>query len=155
MNIKKIVALFITSTLSLSLLVGCGSNNATQNSNNTTTKKVDTTQIKAQYQSKLKELVTKSTITQAQSDKILTTLTNHIGKGHRRAGNKSNDSGANKPNNSGDNVQNNNKNNNRQNFNPLNSLVQNGIITQDQANTVWQTLRGSFNLEKNTTTNNQ
>ncbi|URZ03668.1 hypothetical protein [Clostridium felsineum] len=143
MKIKKIGSLVITSALSLSLLVGCQSTNTSQNSNNTNTKKVDTAQIKTKYQSKLKGLVTKGTITQDQSDKILTTLTERMGKGHR--GNGSNRPNNNNSTNSGNSEQTNQGSGNKQNFNPLNKLVQDNTITQDQANTVWEALRGSFN----------
>ena len=131
--------LLFTASLALFLLAGCQKNSASASSRS---KKFDVSQMKQKYQEKLKDLVSKGTINQTQSDKILTTLTTKKqgnGRQHNGGGQNKDNQGTNKG--------------NRQNFNPLNKLVQDGTITQDQANTVWQALRGSFS--RNNNSNNQ
>ncbi|PJI10516.1 MULTISPECIES: hypothetical protein [Clostridium] len=142
-SFKKIVMLLFTVSLAIFLLAGCQKNSASaSNGSSNSSKKFDVSQMKQKYQEKLKDLVSKGTINQTQSDKILTTLTTR----KRGNGGQHNRGGQNKDNQ-------NNTNGNRQNFNPLNKLVQDGTITQDQANTVWQELHGSFS--KNNNSNNQ
>jgi membrane protein involved in colicin uptake len=142
-SLKKVAMLLIAASLSTFLLMGCqsSSSNSTTgtSSNNTSSNRPNMSQMKQNYETQLKALVAKGTINQTQSDKILATLTQGR-QGHKPggSGNYSHNGG------NGGNGAQGGTGQNRQNYNPLNKLVQDKTITQDQANTVWQQLRGSF-----------
>jgi polyhydroxyalkanoate synthesis regulator phasin len=143
-SLKKVVMLLIAASLSTFLLMGCQSSSSSNSttgtsSNNTNSNRPNMSQMKQNYETQLKALVAKGTINQTQSDKILATLT------QGRQGHKPNGSGNYTHNggNGGKGAQG-GSGQSRPNYNPLNKLVQDGTITQDQANTVWQQLRGSF-----------
>ena len=153
-SFKKIAILLTVAGLSTFLLMGCTNGNSNSSgsgqSQQSSSNRPSADQIKQNYETKLKTLVSAGTITQAQSDKILTTLTSRMGNrpsGGNSTGNRTgNYAGKGQGNRTGNYT---GGGSNRQNFNPLNSLVQDGTLTQDQANTVWQSLRGSFGGNRN------
>lgn len=144
MKIKKISMLLLTISLSASLLMGC--QNASSNTNNSNTKTTSSRQkpynskMKANFSATLKTLVSNATITQDQSDKILSTLTSNKQNNRSKGRTHSKGSGFSKS--------------NGESFNPLNSLVQSGTITKDQASTVWNELKKSMPSPKNSGNNN-
>jgi polyhydroxyalkanoate synthesis regulator phasin len=144
-SLKKVVMLLIAASLSTFLLMGCQSSSSSNSttgtsSDSTSSNRPNMSQMKQNYETQLKALVTKGTINQTQSDKILATLTQGR-QGHKPSGNGSGNY-SHKGGNGGNGAQGGNGQNRQ--YNPLNKLVQDGTITQDQANTVWQQLRGSF-----------
>lgn len=151
-KIYKIITALLVFGLVTFLFAGCQSNNASAKTQGNG-RGFNQEQMKQRYSDKLKELVTNGTINQTQSDKILTALTTQMQGGFRRS--QSNGQG-----NSESGNQSNNQNSaqgnqqNRQSFNPLSKLVQDGTITQQQADTVWQSLRGNRNGNKNGSSNN-
>ena len=89
---KKITSILIIASMTMTMFVGCSSKNANASGNTTTTaktisttkttttgqarnKKFDPTAMKTLYSNVLKSLVTAGTITQIQSDKVLTAET--------------------------------------------------------------------------------
>lgn len=155
-KIYKIITALLVFGLVTFLFAGCQSNNASAKTQGTG-RGFNQAQMKQRYSDKLKELVTNGTINQTQSDKILTALTTQMQSGFRRS---QNNGQGNSQSGSQSNNQNNNQSNgqgsqqNRQSFNPLIKLVQDGTITQQQADTVWQSLRGNRNGNNNGNTNN-
>lgn len=140
------------------LFAGC-QNNSSSNSQNSskasTAENNDNSQkMKENFQSKLKELVTAGTITEAQSSKILSALTTNMGKmgnGARpeNGGNPPDKSSSQQLGNKDDGQSSNNgqtpDNGNGQqdrSKNPLSQLVTDGVITQDQADKVMTALMG-------------
>lgn len=155
-KIYKITTVLLVFAVITLLFAGCQNNNASaQTSGNG--RGFNQAQMKQRYSDKLKELVTNGTINQTQSDKILTALTTQMqngfkrsqnnGQGNSQSGNQSNSQNSNQSNGQGNQQ-------NRQSFNPLTKLVQDGTITQQQADTVWQSLRANRNGNSNNTVNN-
>lgn len=138
-KIFKLASVLLIFGLAVFLLAGCGSS---KSDNNTSGNKsgFNQAEMKQRYSDKLKELVSNGTITQAQSDKILTALTTGKQGNFNRKQNSGQD---NSTKNRSQNSSNSNGQTNRRNFNPLSKLVQDGTITQQQADTVWQSLRGN------------
>lgn len=135
---NKVLMFLIVASLSVFLLMGCQSSSTSATNN--TKRGINSAQMKQKYEDKLKELVTKGTVTQAQSDKILTAVTAQRQGGYNRkqSSGQNNTSGSQGNNNTSENQQ------NRQSYNPLTKLVQDGTINQTQADTVWQDLRSGF-----------
>lgn len=153
-KIFKLTSVLLIFGLSVFLLAGCGSSNS---DNNTSGNKrgFNQTEMKQRYSDKLKELVSNGTITQAQSDKILNALTTGNQGNFNR---KQNGGQSNSTQRRSQNSDNSNGQTNRRNFNPLSKLVEDGTITQQQADTVWNSLRGNrtgnWNGNKSGSTNN-
>jgi polyhydroxyalkanoate synthesis regulator phasin len=148
--ISKIFVCAATISMSMFLLAGCQSKDATGSNNQATStsaqnsNRPDPAQTKQMMQDNIKSLVSDGTITQAQADKIVETMSN------RPRGNNQNNNGNGQQNNQQSNDQNSQKNTNqgsgqnRQRNNPLSKLVSDGTITQAQADAVMQKLRGNF-----------
>lgn len=82
---KKITSILMVATITMGMLVGCGSKTTTAASTTTSTtspkastNKDNSTAMKTTYTNVLKALVTAKTITQVQSDKVLAVLVKNI-----------------------------------------------------------------------------
>lgn len=143
--------LIITVSVSFAALSGCKSKSA-DTTGSTSSGQRDPQKMKEQITSGLKSLVSDGTITQAQSDKIktvLTQMTNRMGSKSKPSGSGAPSDGSRPSRPSGSmqsGTQSGTTSGNRQNggqgFSPLSSLVQDGTITQDQADTVMQRIFG-------------
>ncbi|HEX2937921.1 MAG TPA: hypothetical protein VHO66_03280 [Ruminiclostridium sp.] len=139
--------LIITVSVSFAALSGCKSKSADM-TGSTSSGQRDPQKMKEQITSGLKSLVSDGTITQAQSDKIktvLTQMTNRMGSGSKPSGSGTPSDGSRLSRPSGSmqsGTQSGNRQSGGQGFSPLSSLVQDGTITQDQADTVMQRIFG-------------
>ena len=133
---KNIVICLITVCMSAAVFIGCQSKSITSSTSKSTTSSDDR---KTQIQNSIKSLVTDGTITQSQSDKIVTALTSKPtgnqqgGQPSGQASSQSNSKPSGKP---GDNQNEGQKPKNS----PLSKLVSDGTITQAQADAVMQKL---------------
>lgn len=139
----KLTTILLVFGLVIFSFVGCGSSSSDKNTS-PNKRGFNADKMKQRYEGKLKELVSNNTITQAQSDKILNALTTgRQGNFNRRQNNGQGNNQNSNQNNTQSGTQNGSGQGNRQNFNPLSKLVEDGTITQQQADTVWQSLRGN------------
>lgn len=158
-------------SMSSFLLTGCNSNNASAASNgqNGTSQntKFDPEQMKQRMEDSIKPLVTKGTITQAQSDKIVEALTSNIGQfnGQRGQRNQQGNTQKQQSNTSQDNTAGNNKADEKaaqktpRRNSALDKLVSDGTITKAQEDAVMQLIGNGFgrrntNSQNNTSTAN-
>lgn len=149
-NFKLAAVLLVFGLLAFSF-AGCGS----KNSNNSTSgnrRGFNQAEMKQRYSDELKKLVSSGTINQTQSDKILAALTTGRQGGFNRKQNGGQGNSTQSGNQSSS--QNNGQSSSRQRFNPLSKLVQDGTITQQQADTVWQNLRGNRKSNSSGNTDN-
>ncbi|AJA48693.1 hypothetical protein CPAST_c26250 [Clostridium pasteurianum DSM 525 = ATCC 6013] len=167
---NKIVSAIIAASLSVLIFAGCQSNSSTSSQNSTKKsteeKTANSEEMQKNFESKLKELVSAGTITEAQSTKILSTLTSDMSK----MGNKGQRSNRERENPleqgssvSPENKDEENTTGNEQGQvgharnNPLSQLISDGVITEDQANKVMSALMGdrqnSNDTNKSTSSN--
>lgn len=146
---SKSVMCLLAITMSVALFAGCQSKDASSNTKQTNTqtsqsnnKKLSADEMKKRTQDSIKPLITAGTITQAQSDKIVETLT----------ANRTNNSGQKKSQNGQQGNQNSNQSKTK--TSPLSKLVSDGVITQAQADAVMQKMKGNFKNKNNGQTSN-
>ncbi|MFT5871909.1 MAG: hypothetical protein ACI8WT_000833 [Clostridium sp.] len=141
-NIKKLTSILMVASMTMVLFSGCSSkkiDTSTDTSSTTTdttsvtqdTKKNDPTAMKTTYTTVLKALVTDSTITQAQSDKVLEVVAKEPTDGTTPT----------------EGQQKQHKNN------KLSELVTSEVITQAQADTINQKVKEAMDIAQDTTTN--
>ena len=150
-NAKKITMILIAATMTMGLFVGCSSKasdtSATTNQQvaaSGTNRKFDPAAMKKNYEDALKALVTAGTITQDQSDKVLAEVTKNVPKAGSQDKTQSSQQSGKEKNNGAGNGQNKPRNN------QLTSLVNSGVITQAQADSINQKIRENM---KNTQSN--
>ena len=139
-NIKRTALILLLISFSLFLFVGCKSKTNEATTSGTPQKRgnFDPAVMKTRYEDALKALVSDGTITQIQSDKVLEAMTKNVPKDG--AGNPPQikegapKDGKDKP----------SDGQNRGRNNSLSGLVTSGDITQAQADTIMQKLRGDF-----------
>ena len=133
-NAKKITSILMVASMTMVLLVGCGSTktdtttNANTNATNSQTRKSDPTAIKTLYSDTLKSLVTDGTITQAQSDQVLEAVTKNVPQDTETGKSAGTDKSSGTDKSTGTKPKN----------NRLSELVTSGVITQAQADTINQ-----------------
>ena len=144
-NAKKITSILIVASMTMVLFVGCGStktdtttNTNTNATTNSQTRKSDPTAIKTLYSDTLKSLVTDGTITQAQSDQVIESVTKNVPQDTETG--KS--AGTDKPKDTGKSTGTKPKNNR------LSELVTSGVITQAQADTINQKIGEAMKSNK-------
>ena len=134
-NAKKITSILMVASMTMVLLVGCGStktdtttNTNTNATTNSQTRKSDPTAIKTLYSDTLKSLVTDGTITQAQSDQVLEAVTKNVPQDTETGKSAGTDKSSGTDKSTGTKPKN----------NRLSELVTSGVITQAQADTINQ-----------------
>ena len=157
-NVKRIASILVIASLTITLLIGCSSTITPKiRKTSATTKysqtiKYDATAIKTLYLKTLKALVKAGTITQEQSDKVLTAVIKDMPqKADGTAQNLTNtvtedivtdDNGTN----------NKNQANNAHDNHILSALIINKVLTQAQANTLSQKLGETMKSTQSTNT---
>lgn len=154
--LNKTIVTLLAISMSIFLFAGCQSDNSSaQTAGNSTQSnrkngnRMSSEQMKQRVQDSIKPLVTAGTITQAQADKIVeayTTRTNGNGQNSTQ-----NNQQTGQQNNQKSNQQGNSQasGQNRQRYNPLSKLVNDGVITQAQSDAVMEKMRGNFNPKNN------
>lgn len=154
-SFSKIVALLMVVTACIALFSGCGNSTASAQSSNAASnnqKKFNKDDVKKRYEEKLQALVKDNTITQDQSNKILGALTSNINNG--RPGRKNNDANSNNANEAENATNKNNNGTGRTRNNPLSKLVEDKVITQDQADKVMNSIREGMGNRRNSNNTN-
>jgi hypothetical protein len=159
---KSVIATAIVLSMSVFFLAGCQSKPAAATTDNGTSQtaatKPSADAMKKQMQANIKPLVDNKTITQAQADTIITTMTANTGKGFgsrttgQNGANSSQSKGtATKPsgqapvaNGQGGTNRTTGSGQNRTGFNPLSKLVTDKTITQAQADAVMKVIRNGI-----------
>lgn len=140
--ISKITIILVLISMSVFLFAGCkGKDTSTQANGKAQGRgNFDPAAMKTRYEEALKGLVTDNTITQAQSDKVLEAMTKNIPSSGTKPTGKDT---TNKQNTT---QQGNGQN--KQRPNQLAELVTSKVITQAQADTITEKLRGNFQQPK-------
>jgi uncharacterized protein YceK len=141
MFIKKTILRIVTVLITIGILAvslsGCNNTQASQ-ANSNGQPGINASQMQDQEKTELAALVKSGTITQSQSDKIMSSLSSMpTGRGQKRTGSSSGSSSNWKGRTSGSSA---NGSSGAQHFSPLNALVKDGTLTQAQADAVTKAL---------------
>ena len=147
--LRRVVGILLTIIALTAFLAGCGSSKDSSSTQKQSQGRFqgrgsfDPAAMKTRYENGLKELVSDGTITQDQSDKVMSTLTANLDKMQQQRNSNNNGQTNNTQQNNGQGRQ------NRIRSNPLSELVSSGVITQAQSDAIMQKIRGNFQHQQN------